>query len=208
MRLEEMNIEEFIELLGSAAPAPGGGAAAALTASIGIALSEMVCSLSLGNKKFADNIDKITDWKNCARSLAVKALSGMEEDAAAYKQVNAAYKLPRDTEEEKTRRETEIQKMLIVGAMPPLHLMETALKCLELTSELVGNTTRMAVSDLGVAASNLEAAIKGAYLNVLININSLKDDNKRKEIAASAEDIMSKSRALSEEIYDKVLALL
>lgn len=208
MALEKMIVDEFIELLGSDAPAPGGGAAAALTMSIGVALSEMVCSLSANSKKYADSREQILSWKNACNTLARKALAGMEEDAIAYKKVNDAYKLPRETEEERAMRNKTIQEMLLVGATPPMNLMELGIECLELTRELVGNTTVMAISDLGVAALNINAGVKSAWLNVLINIGSMEDESLAAKLREKGEGILAQSEALSTEIYDAVIAKL
>ena len=205
MALDTMNINEFIELLGSDAPAPGGGGAAALTAAIGIALSEMVCSLTLTNKKFADVIDQTADYKNRCAKLEQDFLAGMEKDAAAYRQVNEAYKLPRETDEEKTYRAEQIQKMLIVGATPPFELMGLCVEALELTKELIGKTSKMAISDLGVAALNLNASVKSAWLNVLINICSLNDEQLINEYKSKGWAILDACEKLSQDIYTEVV---
>lgn len=206
--LDNYKVNDFIDLLGSNAPAPGGGAAASLTAAIGIALSEMVLSLSIDNKKFADDIERLTRWKKQANDLAGQCLFGMDKDAEAYKIVNAAYKLPRESEEEKSYRKSEIQKSLVIGATPPIELMELALSCLKLTEQLIDNTTKMAVSDLGVAAVNLNGAIKGAWLNVLININSIEDEKVAGDFRLRGEKVLRKADALSDEIYEAVVRRL
>ena len=205
MAFKDMNIQDFVALLGSDAPAPGGGAGAGLGAALGIALSEMVCSLTINSKKYEGEWAFAKEAKEKCRELETAFLAAMDEDAAAYSKVSAAYKLPKDTEDDKTARSAAIQESLLICVQPPMKLMELGLSALELTDSLLGHTTVMAVSDIGVAALELGAAVRSAWLNVLINIGSIKDKMVAEEYRGKGEKILYASQKLSEEIYKDVI---
>lgn len=208
MGFKDQKIEDFLELLGSDAPAPGGGAAAAVTGALGMALSEMVCSLTMANEKFAGQREQVGDWKRKCRELAGSLVSSADRDAEAFSGMGAVFAMPRSTDEEKTARREAMQRALLTCVKPPMELMELAVGALELTAELVGNTTKAAVSDLGVAAVNLYAAARGAWLNVLININSMKDPELAAMYRGKGEELLSRAQALSDKIYNDVTALI
>lgn len=199
-----MKIDEFTELLGSSAPAPGGGGAASLTAALGAALAEMVCSITLGNKKYADSVEEMTKLKARFREYEKSFLLGMEEDKEAFLCVSRAYKMPKDTEEEKAAKKQAVQDALKISVVPPVKLMKNALEALLLTGELPGKTAASAVSDIGVAAINLNAAIKGAWLNVLINTGSMEDKELALRYNSEGEEILKAACGLCEDICKKV----
>ena len=204
MSLDTMKIDEFTELLGSSAPAPGGGGAASLTAALGAALAEMVCSITLGNKKYADSVEEMTKLKARFREYEKSFLLGMEEDKEAFLCVSRAYKMPKDTEEEKAAKKQAVQDALKISVVPPVKLMKNALEALLLTGELPGKTAASAVSDIGVAAINLNAAIKGAWLNVLINIGGFEDRDLADGYLSEGRKILEKAGALTESISAEV----
>ncbi|MBR4166137.1 MAG: cyclodeaminase/cyclohydrolase family protein [Lachnospiraceae bacterium] len=204
MDLSDMNVNEFTALLGSDAPAPGGGSAAALSGALGAALSAMVAALTVGRPRY-------TEWESSAAKAFGKAdmlrremLLAMEEDTAAYRQVGAAMALPRGTEEEKTARSEALQAALAVSTESPLKIMELSLEALELTMLLIGRSNPNALSDLGVAALCLKAALKGAWLNVLINIGSLKDEEMAETYRFRGEALLEQGCTLADEIYESV----
>ncbi len=204
MELSSLDLKEFTKLLGSDAPAPGGGSAAALCGSLGAALSAMVASLTVDRPRYAV-------WDEAARKafdeadrLRGEMLLAMEADTAAYRQVAAAMALPRETEDEKTARSKALQAALCVGTESPLKIMELSLEALELTQQLVGRSNPNASSDLGVSALCLKAALKGAWLNVLINIGSIKDAAKAETYRFRGETLLEKGAALADDIYKTV----
>ncbi|MBQ7247964.1 MAG: cyclodeaminase/cyclohydrolase family protein [Lachnospiraceae bacterium] len=208
MEFKDYRIDDFLELLGSDAPAPGGGAAAALTGAIGMTLSEMVCSLTVTNPKFADQKEQTESWKQECRQLAARLLAAMDRDAEAFESMGAVFRMPKNTEEEKNARRQAMQEALLICVKPPMELMKIAMEALELTAVLVGHTTRAAISDLGVAAVNLYATVKGAWLNVLININSMKDTALAGRYRAEGEELLMRAQELSDDIFDKVRLLI
>lgn len=191
MELKQLTVTDFAALLGSDAPAPGGGSAAALMGSLGAALTAMVCALTLGKKKYAEHQELAQDTLAQAKQLQVRFLELMDEDTRAFGEMSAAFALPKTTEEEKAARSAAVQRALAVCTETPFAMMELAAQALELAAQALGKTNTSALSDLGVSALSLRSAIQGAWLNVLINTGSMKD-------AALAEQYRSRGRALLE----------
>lgn len=189
MELKQLTVTEFAALLGSDAPAPGGGSTAALEGALGAALTAMVCALTLGKKKYAEHQELASRTLEEARTLQTRFLELMDEDTRTFGEMSAAFALPKSTEEEKAARSAAIQRALARCTEAPFAMMELAAQTLELASAALGKTNASALSDLGVSALSLGSAIRGAWLNVLINTGSMKD-------TALAESYRSRGRAL------------
>ena len=174
--LSEKPVTTFLDELASSAPAPGGGSAAALAAAIGAALVSMVANLTVGKKKYADVQDDIQRILSQSEALRHKCLELLESDVAAYTEVSVAYKMPRDTEEQKEARSAAIQKALKGATAVPMELAEACVEILNLCPESADKGNVRAVSDVGVGALMAEAALRAAALNVLINLGSIKDE--------------------------------
>ena len=208
MKLAELTTAGFVELLGSDAPAPGGGSAAALEGALGAALTAMVCSLTVGRKKYAGYEELARSARERAAGLAAAYLELMERDTETFNVVSAAFKLPKDTEEEKAARSAAVQRGLEGCTRPPFEMMELAVEALELTASLLGKSNDSAASDLGVAALSLRAAIQGAWLNVRINIGSLKNRELAEDYRQKGEALLARALPLADRIYDTVTAAL
>lgn len=205
MELSELTVASFANLLGSDAPAPGGGSAAALEGALGAALSAMVSALTIGRKKYADYQDIAQEGYDKASELKERFLSAMERDTEAFNAFGDAMALPKETSGEKAARIAAMQRALVVCIESPMHMMELAVEALELTDSLLGKTNVNALSDLGVAALSLGAALRGAWLNVRINLGSLKDAEAVKAYQAKGMDLLHIGMLKSEEIYQRVL---
>ena len=140
MKLVEMQINDFIAVLGSDTPAPGGGSASALAAAQGIALTKMVTELTIGKKKYAEFEDEIELLQKKAKSLQEGLLRAIDEDTEAFNQVSAVFGLPKTTEEEKKARREAMQSALKGAAVTPFSMMEKIVDALK-------------VSDAALAAS-------------------------------------------------------
>ena len=204
MELSKLTVEEFTALLGSDAPAPGGGSAAALCGALGSALSAMVSDLTVGSAKFEAFHASAERSLAKAGTLRQEMLAAMEEDTAAFNMVSEAFGLPKATPEEKAARSEAIQAALAVCTESPLKIMELTLEALELTMLQVGRSNTNAASDLGVAALCLRSALQGAWLNVLINVGSLKDKDLAEAYRIRGEALLSQGLALADEIYEQV----
>jgi formiminotetrahydrofolate cyclodeaminase len=173
----------WLEALGSAAPAPGGGAAAAMSACTGAALVEMVCNLTIGKPAFAEHERHITTIRDTARELRLRALAQIDEDAAAFAELMAAYRLPKDTGEQKAARRPAIQAATRRAAAVPLDIAATAADIVRLAAQLPGRSNPAVLSDVGVAASAAAAAIESAAINVEVNLATLSDGDARAALA-------------------------
>ena len=208
MKLADLKVTEFIDLLASDAPAPGGGSAAALEGAIGAALTAMVCGLTKGKKKFAEFNDLAVEAEVKALALKDRFVDVMDRDTEAFNVVSAAFGMPKETDEEKAARSAAIQKGLEGCTATPFEMMEIAVETLELTDSILGKSNDSAASDLGVSALSLRAAIQGAWLNVLINIGSLKNKELAEDYRAKGEAMLAKALPLADKIYETVLAAM
>lgn len=187
MKLQDMTVTQFTNTLASDAPAPGGGSVAALCGAQGAALVAMVCRLTVGRAKYAEFDGLCAEVLEKAESLKEKLLSAIDEDTEAYNQVTAAFKLPKESDEEKTQRSKAIQAATIVATETPLNTMRLAKAAKDLANMVQGKSNPNAASDLGVAVSCLETAIQGAHLNVLINTPGIKNEEIRTKLEQEAE---------------------
>ncbi|MCI9242482.1 MAG: cyclodeaminase/cyclohydrolase family protein [Lawsonibacter sp.] len=205
MKLAELKTAEFVDLLASDAPAPGGGSAAALEGALGAALTAMVCSLTIGKKKYAEFEELAAEAQKKAAGLKARFVDVMDRDTEAFNVVSAAFGMPKATDEEKAARSAAIQKGLEGCTKTPFEMMELAAETLELTASILGKSNDSAASDLGVSALSLRAAIQGAWLNVLINIGSLKNKELAEDYRKKGEALLAKALPLADQIYDTVV---
>lgn len=208
MELSELTVRSFANLLGSDAPAPGGGSAAALAGSLGAALSAMVSALTLGRKKYAESQELAREGFEQASALKEAFLEAMERDTEVFNAFSAAMALPRETPEEKALRSETMQRVLHDCIASPLRMMELSLEAIRLTETLLGKTNVNALSDLGVAALMLESAVRGAWLNVRINLGSLKDEAAAGEYRRRGEALLNDTELLTQAVYRRVLQSL
>ena len=207
-KLAQLQTAEFVDLLASDAPAPGGGSAAALEGALGAALTAMVCSLTVGKKKYADYQELAAETQKKAGDLKTRFVDVMDRDTEAFNVVSAAFGMPKETDEEKAARSAAIQKGLEGCTATPFEMMELAVETLELTASILGKSNESAASDLGVSALSLRAAIQGAWLNVLINIGSLKNKELAEDYRKKGEALLERALPLADQIYETVVGQL
>ena len=209
MKLADMQVTQFCDVLASDAPAPGGGSTAALEGALGAALTAMVCGLTTVGKsreKYAEYQEFVLASQKKALDLKARFMDVMDRDTEAFNVVSAAFGMPKATDEEKAARSATIQKGLEGCTRTPFEMMELAAETLELTAELLGKTNDSAASDLGVSALSMRAAIQGAWLNVLINIGSLKNKELAEDYRKKGEALLAKALPLADQIYQNVLS--
>lgn len=168
-------MQHFLDKLSSKSPEPGGGSAAALVGAEAAALVGMVCYLTLGKEKYADvqaEMEELRDKSEAARADMQRLL---QEDTEAFAAASAAYKLPKDTDEQKAQRDVAIQAGLKKATEVPFAIGEKALEIARLSLIAAEKGNKGAVSDAGVAVLFAEAALQAAALNVRINLVSIKD---------------------------------
>lgn len=209
MKLADMQVTQFCDVLASDAPAPGGGSTAALEGALGAALTAMVCGLTTVGKsreKYAEYQEFVLASQKKALDLKARFMDVMDRDTEAFNVVSAVFGMPKATDEEKAARSAAIQKGLEGCTRTPFEMMELAAETLELTAELLGKTNDSAASDLGVSALSMRAAIQGAWLNVLINIGSLKNKELAEDYRKKGEALLAKALPLADQIYQNVLS--
>lgn len=196
----EKNIEKFLEALASSAPTPGGGGAAALCGALGIALGNMVGSLTLGKKKYADVQEDIAELNAKAEALRAGFVALVDADAEAFAPLSRAYSIPKDD----PARDEIMEPALLRAAEAPLEIMRKCAEALELISGYAAKGSALAISDAGCAAALCGAAMEAAALNVKINTESMKNRAVADNINAEMNELLQKYFALSQEIYNDV----
>ncbi len=166
---------DFLDDLAAATPVPGGGCAAAYAGAMGASLVAMMAGLTLGKKKYADVQAQAESIRAEAETLRVDLAAAVNEDAAAFASVMAAFKLPKDSETQIKLRSAEIEKATLAAARVPLQVAGRAARVMELAAQIVAAGNLNAISDGASGAAMARAALTAAGYNVRININSLQD---------------------------------
>lgn len=191
-------ISEFAADLASAAPTPGGGAAAAVLGTTGIALGEMVGNLTIGKKKYAEVEAQVKAAMERLTPCREQMLAMFEKDAAAFDGFGEAGKLPKDTDEQKAARAEAMQKALKGATLSPDATAELGIRALREVNAIAKVGNKHAISDCGCGALSLFACINAAVLNIYINLPGIKDDEFRKKYQARAESYEKEARELLE----------
>lgn len=198
--MKEMNLDNFLEQLASNAPVPGGGGASALVGALGTALGNMVGSLTVGKKKYADVEEEIIALNEKADALRRELLELVEKDAEVFEPLSKAYGIPKD---DPVRDET-MAKVLKEAAEVPLAIMRKCCEALELIAVYGEKGSRLAVSDAGCGASMCRAALESAALNVYINTKSMKDRELAEKLNREVSEMLEKYGQMAAEIYETV----
>ena len=175
VKFSEVSCREFIETLASKAPVPGGGGAAALIAAVGAALCNMVGSLTLGKKKYADVQDDIKALMEKSTVLQEELICLIDRDAEVFEPLSKAYSMPSGTPEEAAEKDRVMEECLRNACEPPFQVIEKCCEILDLIGDFAEKGSSLAISDVGCAASCIKSALKGAALNVYINTQLMKD---------------------------------
>jgi formiminotetrahydrofolate cyclodeaminase len=207
-KLTQQTVTDFLDALASNAPAPGGGSVAALSGALGAALLSMVCNLTLGKKRYADVQDDIAALVAKTEALRHRLTDLLEADVEVYTGVSAAYKMPRKTPEDKAARSAAIQEALKAAAQVPLDVAGACVEVIDLCTQTAEQGNRGAVSDAGVAVLMAEAGLRSAALNVIININAIKDEAFSAKVQGELDALLEGRSALKEQVYDLVVEKL
>lgn len=204
----EQTIREFSTDLGSSLSTPGGGAAAALSAAQGASLVAMVCSLTVGKEKYAKHEELAQEILKKAQEMEKECLSLMDEDAVAFHEMMAVYRMPKSTEEEKAHHKVAQEKALEACSVPPMDLMEISVEGLSLVRAVLGKSNMNAVSDLGVAALFFKSALEASWLNVVINLKGLPEGDFSERTRKLGEELLDTGKRQADELYQTVLEWL
>ena len=193
---------KFVEVLASNEPAPGGGGAAALVGAIGTALGNMVGSLTVGKKKYADVEEEIIALKAKCDALQTELLNQVEADEINFVPLAKAYGIPKDD----PNRDTIMEEATMVACSTPVKIMELCCEAMEAIAVFAAKGSRLAVSDAGCGAVCVKAALQAASLNVFINTKTLKNREVAEEMNAKCLDMLAKYGAMADEIFETVKA--
>lgn len=204
----EKSLQDYVAEVKSGAPTPGGGSVSALAGSLGAALTSMVGNLTIGKKVYEDLEDSIkTEMENAFNKLqeSIKRLNHIvDEDTKAFDGVMEAFKMPKETEEEKEKRSAAIQEGYKTALEVPLKCAEECYKVLELQNVFAHHGNVNAITDVGVGALLAATGLEGAILNVKINLLSIKDETYKKEIEDKANKLLEDGNKLKEELMKTV----
>lgn len=201
----EKKTTEFLEVLSSSSPVPGGGGASAAVGAFASALGMMVANLTVGKKKYADVEEEIKKIRDQLKELLDSLIKLTDKDAEAFEPLSKAYGLPKETEEQKAEKERVMEEALYEASVAPVEIMETIFKVMSLLEPLGEKGSRIAVSDVGVGILFAQAALEGASLNVFINTKLMKDRERAEELNKYTEKLIQKGRERQQRVYQSVL---
>jgi formiminotetrahydrofolate cyclodeaminase len=207
-QLTQQTVTDFLDALASNAPAPGGGSVAALSGAMGAALLSMVCNLTLGKKRYAEVQDEIAALVERTEALRHRLTDLLQADVEVFTGVSAAYKMPRKPPEARAARSAAIQEALKAATQVPLDVAKACVEVIELCTQAAEQGNKGAVSDAGVAVLMAEAGLRSAALNVIININAIKDEAFSARVQGELDALLEGRSALKEQVYDLVVEKL
>lgn len=175
MSLVNRNLNALLEELASHSPAPGGGSVAALAGALGAALTSMVCRLTVGKKKYAEVEEEMKSVLAMSEKLRTAFTRLIDADTDAFNKVMEAYSLPKESDDQKALRNAAIQEATKEAALVPLECMKHGIDALALSRAVAQRGNLNSVSDAGVSALMIGAAIEAAALNVKINLTGVTD---------------------------------
>jgi glutamate formiminotransferase/formiminotetrahydrofolate cyclodeaminase len=199
-RLVSMSVRDFVNETASDSAAPGGGSISALTGAMGAALGTMVANLSAIKKGWEDRLEEFSPWAAEGQQLKDKLVALVDEDTRAFDAIMSAFGLPKDTPEQVAERKQAIQDASKYATEVPFRTMQTAFDCLPLLKQMAEHGNPNSLSDVGVGALCIKTAVRGAWLNVLINAQGLSDKSWADNIVAEAKALLAKNHAACDEI--------
>ena len=204
MKLIDMTVAGFIDELASDSPAPGGGSVSALNGAIAAALTSMVGNLTIGKKKYADVEEEMGKIVSRVSEIQKELLEAVDKDSDAFNVVFAAFKWPKETEEEKEARSAEIQRGTKIAADVPMRVAEKAAELMPLIEKVIMKGNQNSITDACCAMMACRYAVIGALLNVRINLGSIKDETFVKEHADRAAELEKKVNETEQKILSHV----
>ena len=208
MGFSDKSCSEFVEVLASKAPVPGGGGASAMVGALATALGNMVGSLTVGKKKYAAVEEEMRALKGRCDRLQKDFLHLVERDAEVFEPLARAYSMPKNTEEEKAEKARVMEIVLRDACSVPMEIMEKCCEAIDIIAVFAEKGSVIAISDAGVGAAFAKAALKGASLNVYINTKSMADRALAAELNAKCDRMLEEYTGKADAIFDSVLGRL
>lgn len=208
MKLSELSCRDFAVELSSKKPVPGGGGASALVAALGVSLNTMVANFTTGKKKYKDFEKQYDDIIKRGEKLRDDLIDLIDKDAENFEPLSRAYSMPYNTEEEIKAKDEMMDKCLKIACSAPIEIIEFTYDSIMLHNELVQICSKIIISDIGVGVQCLRAAMNSAYLNVLINVNLIKDESYVTDLKERIEYKVNEGLKIADEIYEKVINIM
>lgn len=202
--IKERSVQSFLDELAGKASTPGGGSAAAIMGAMGAALVSMVANFTVGKKGYEAVEGDMRQVLRSSEALRTQLTEMIKADMDAFDRVMAAYGMPRDTDAQKAARAEAVQAALKTAADVPLACARLSAEIIKLTAAVAAKGNRNVISDAGVAALSAEAALRSAALNVLVNVNAIKDEAFAKDRRVQLAQLLAGTRELTEEVYELV----
>ncbi len=207
-RLIRMNLRAFADETASESPAPGGGSISAYVGSLGAALGTMVANLSAGKRGWEDKIATFSDYAAQGQTIKDTLLTLVDEDTNAFNKIMNAFGLPKGTDEEKKARTAAIEDATKYACEIPFKVMETAYAAMSMLQGMIEQGNPNSITDAGVGVLCVKTAVRGAYFNVLVNTQGLKDRAYAEDIKAKAKSLLEKNHAEADALLAKVEAAI
>jgi len=202
------SVLEFLDDVSSGSPVPGGGSVSAIVGALGTSLVSMVLNLTTSSKKYQEFHQFASENQLIIARISDRLKSLVVEDSAAFDMVMAAYKLPKNTDEEKAERRVAIEEATKKAIAVPLETGKQCIEGLEIINKVIEKTNRNAISDLGVANLLLKAGCEGAIYNVLINLSSISEDSYKNEVESVINRMQTRKEELFKDNRDRIERLL
>ena len=203
-RLENMSLTAFADETASESPVPGGGSVAAYMTTLGIALGNMVANISSHKKGWDHRWEEFSNWAEKGMLLQKELLTLVDEDTNAFRQILEAFRMPKNTPQEAEFRDAAIQAATRHAMQVPFKVMETGLATMEIIRAMASDGNPNSVTDAGVGALAVRSGVLGAFLNVKINAEGLKDKSFKEDILRKSGEIAEAVRQAEIEIISLV----
>jgi formiminotetrahydrofolate cyclodeaminase len=200
------SIGNFTELVAAGTPAPGGGSVAAYCGVLAASLGQMVCNLTIGKQKHAAAEPRLTEIRSELERLGARLRELIAEDAASFEAVLQAYRLPKDSDEQKADRAAQIQIALRGAVDVPVETAQRGFDILKLLLELADIGNPNALSDVAVGAQLAQVAIRGASYNVGVNLDSISDRVAADKTREQMKGMIDQSKIFAERVEAKLKA--
>jgi len=205
MSMLDKSCKDFNEVLASKAPVPGGGGAAAMGGAIGMALSNMVGNLTVGKKKYADVEDEVKELLEKGSKVIAELEALVDKDAEVFEPLSKAYGLPRSTPEEIKFKEETLENCCKTACSVPMEIMRKAYEGIKIHERMGRIGTMLAISDVACGVAFMKAALISGKLNVIININSIKDPDFIKATKEEMDKLMEEGTRIADETLELVI---
>lgn len=208
MSMPDKSCKDFIDVLASKSPVPGGGGAAAMGGAIGMALSNMVGNLTVGKKKYADVEEEVKDLVKKGEKIIAELEVLVDKDAEVFEPLSKAYGLPRSTPEEIEFKNNTMEQCCKTACSVPMEIMRKSYQGIKIHERMGQIGTMIAISDVGCGVAFMKAALVSGSLNVIINLNAIKDETFKEATRKEMNQLLEDGKKIADATFDLVVSKL